>query len=149
MFEDIVNAKFEGVDIGDREIVSEIRASIMKAVKFVEDEEFETIDDEAKKIISEFFDRNLDEMTEMYLNYFETDELIEMLDFEMTEAAKKKSRFQFKLQTFMSTKMIELLSQYDEEELEARKDEDKKHRSLVDDWEDDQMFIWDSKEEKE
>jgi hypothetical protein len=149
MFEDIVNAKFEGVDIGDREIVSEIRASIMKAVKFVEDEEFETIDDEAKKIISEFFDRNLDEMTEMYLNYFETDELIEMLDFEMTEAAKKKIRFQFKLQTFMSTKMIELLSQYDEEELEARKDEDKKHRSLVDDWEDDQMFIWDSKEEKE
>jgi hypothetical protein len=121
----------------------------MKAVKFVEDQQPGKIDDEAKKIISEFFDRNLDEMTEMYLNYFETDELIEMLDFEMTEAAKKKIRFQFKLQTFMSTKMIELLSQYDEEELEARKDEDKKHRSLVDDWEDDQMFIWDSKEEKE
>jgi hypothetical protein len=149
MFEDIVNAKFEGVDIGDREIVSEIRASIMKAVKFVEDEEFEEIDDEAKKIISEFFDRNLDEMTEMYLNYFETDELIEMLDFEMTEAAKKKIRFQFKLQTFMSEKMTELLLQYDEEELEARKDTEEKLRSLVNNWKDNQEFIWDSKEEKE
>jgi hypothetical protein len=148
MFEDIINKKFEGVDIGDREIVSEIRASIMNAVKFVEDEEPGKNSDEDKKFISEFFDRNLDEMTEMYLNYFDTDELIKMLDFEMTEAAKKKIRFQLKIQTFMSEKMMDLLLQYDKEELEARKDTKEKLKSLVNNWKDNQEFIWDS-EEKE
>lgn len=141
MFEDIVNEKFKDIDIGDREIVSEIRASIMNAVKMVEDEEIEKIDDEAKKIISEFFDKHLDEMTEMYLNYFDTDELIEMLDFEMTEAAKKKIRFQFKLQAFMGEKMIELLLEKDEEEMSARKE---KLQSMVSDWDEEDKFIWDT-----
>jgi hypothetical protein len=144
MFEDIINKKFEGIDIENRDIASEIKASIMSVVSFAEGEM--GMDPEGKEFLSEFFDQNIDEMTQMYLDYFEPEELIEMLDFEMTESAKKKLRFQLKIQEFMGEKMIEILIEKDEEEFDESLLDALK--SLEQDDEDYESHIWDS-EEKE
>jgi len=105
MFEDIVGAKFEGVDIGSRDIASEVKDHLSRGFKFGIDElkmEDETEAKEFEKAIDEYMNENLDTMAQMYIDAFTTDEILEMLNFEMTPLAEKKIRFQIRIQQFVT-----------------------------------------------
>lgn len=150
MFEDIVKSKFEGVDIGTREIASEIKSQLRKGLDYgmgqIEELEGEEIDTELRDLVNTFFDQSMDELAQMYLDSFTTDELITMLDFELTPLAKKKLDVQFKIQKFMTDGLFNFMRDYeipDEEKIEweeLRSDISKMSMK------DEQSFTWDSKE---
>lgn len=118
MFEDIVSEKFSGIDIGDRKIIDELMQAIKTTADFAIAEM--GLDIEALDLITEFFDRNSRKIAEMYLDEFEPNELMELLDFELTETAKKKLVFQLKVQKFMAEAMMDMLEEKDKEEKEKR-----------------------------
>ena len=104
MFEDIVGAKFKGVDIGTRDIASEVKAQLMKGFKFGLDELVMDDEEEEKEftdVLDEYMNENLDLMAQMYIDEFSTDDILEMLDFEMTPLAEKKIKFQLRMQKFI------------------------------------------------
>ena len=150
MFEDIVKSKFEGVDIGTRDIASEIKSQLRKGLDYgmgqIEELEGEEIDTELRDLVNTFFDQSMDELAQMYLDSFTTDELITMLDFELTPLAKKKLDVQFKIQKFMTDGLFNFMRDYeipDEEKIEweeLRSDISKMSMK------DEQSFTWDSKE---
>ena len=101
---------------------------------------------ELKNIIETFFDQNIDEMAQMYLDAFTADELITMLDFEMTPLAKKKLDITFKLQKFITDGIFNFM-------MEKQYEEDAKWNKLKEDIEtigeeikEEKLFVWDTKE---
>ena len=149
MFEDIVKSKFEGVDLGNREVESEIRAQLRKGLDYgmgqIEELEGKEIDTELRDLIDTFFNESLDDLSQMYLDAFTTDELITMLDFELTPLAKKKLDVQFKIQKFMTDGFFNFMRDY---EIPEEKNEWEELRSDISkmSMEDEQSFIWDTKE---
>jgi len=151
MFEDIVKLKFEGVDLGNREIEPEIRAQLRKGLDYgigmIEDAEGENLDVELKELINRFFDQSMDEIAQMYLDAFTADELITMLDFELTPLAKKKLEVSFKLQKFMADGLAKFM-------MDEMKAEEDPQEDFVDalkrfDWDSQEGLdnvVWDSKE---
>lgn len=107
MFEDIVNTKFEGIDIGTRDITSEIKAQLTKGLEFG----MENVDDADgfSEVINQYMDENLDTLAQMYIDEFSAEEIIEMLNFEMTPLAQKKLRFQIRMQQFITEGFTKLL----------------------------------------
>ena len=149
MFEDIVKSKFEGVDLGNREIEPEIRAQLRKGLDYgmgqIEELEDEEIDTELRDLVNTFFDQNIDEMAQMYLDAFTADELITMLDFEMTPLAKKKLDISFKLQKFIIDGLAEFMRNYEIPEEKIEWEELRSDISKMS-MEDEQSFVWDTKE---
>jgi len=126
MFEDIVKSKFEGVDIGTRDITSEIKSELRKGLDYgigqLEELEGEEIDTELRDLVNTFFDQSMDELAQMYLDSFTTDELITMLDFELTPLAKKKLNVQFKIQKFMTDGLLNSIRDYEMPEEDPQED---------------------------
>jgi len=126
MFEDIVKSKFKGVDIGTRDIASEIRSQIRKGLDYgmgqIEELEGEEIDTELRDLVNTFFDQSMDELAQMYLDSFTTDELITMLDFELTPLAKKKLDVLFKIQKFMTDGLFKFMRDYEIPEEDPQED---------------------------
>jgi len=144
MFEDIVGAKFEGVDIGTRDIISEVKVQLTKGFNFgIEELE---IDDKENfiKILNEYADENLDTLAQMYIDEFSAEEIITMLDFEMTPLAEKKIRFQIRMQQFISDGFMKKMIAEDYKENEG---DDKDHfdASLMNALNE---YVWDSEEEE-
>jgi hypothetical protein len=151
MFEDIVGAKFEGVDIGTRDIISEVKVQLNKGLNFgIEQLEIED-KDEFIKILNEYADENIDTLAQMYMDEFSSEEIITMLDFEMTPLAEKKLKFQIKMQQFISDGFMKKIM----EDVDVDFDDDPVKnifdalggpggRHEDDDFE---SFMWDSKEE--
>ena len=149
MFEDIVKSKFEGFDLGEREIESEIRSQLRKGLDYgmgqIEELEGEEIDPELRDLVNSFFDQSMDELAQMYLDSFTTDELITMLDFELTPLAKKKLDVQFKIQKFMTDGLFNFMRDYEIPEEKIEWEELRSDISKMS-MEDEQSFIWDTKE---
>jgi len=64
----------------------------------------------------------MDELAQMYLDSFTTDELITMLDFELTPLAKKKLNVQFKIQKFMTDGLLNSIRDYEMPEEDPQED---------------------------
>ena len=150
MFEDIVKLKFEGVDLGNREIEPEIRAQLRKGLDYgmsqIEELEGKEIDTELKDLIDTFFNESIDELAQMYLDAFTTDELITMLDFELTPLAKKKFDIHFKIQKFMTDGLFKFMMK---KEAENDPQEDFVDALKRFDWDSQEGLdnvVWDSKE---
>lgn len=148
MFEDIVGAKFEGLDTGTRDIISEVKVQLTKGFSFgIEELEIED-KDEFVKMLKEYENENLDTLAQMYMDEFSAEEIITMLDFEMTPLAEKKIRFQIRMQQFVADgfmkKMMVMEGYGDDEEETAGKDHfDVGLMNALNE------YVWDSEEKEE
>ena len=130
MFEDIVGTKFEGVDVGTRDIISEVKVQLTKGFNFgVEELEVEAEAEviEAVEELAAYQDENLDTLAQMYMDEFSAEEIITMLDFEMTPLAEKKIRFQIRMHQFVADGFMKKMM---EDEFKDDED-DKDHFPLV------------------
>ena len=109
MFEDIVGAKFKGVDIGSRDIISEMKSMLMKGFELGINEMDMEDDKEFLAVWYEYTNENLDTIAQMYADEFSTEEIIKMLDFEMTPLAEKKVRFHIRMQKFVHESFTDML----------------------------------------
>jgi len=152
MFEDIVGAKFEGVDIGSRDVISEMKAMLMKGFDMGIDELDAAEDEEFMEVWAEFVDTNLDTIAQMYVDEFSSDEIIELLNFEMTPLAEKKLRFHMRMQKFVHDSFFDMMMKKDDfvDCVQPKNDFIKALQEF--NWEEEEegkdSVVWDSKEER-
>ncbi len=97
MFGDLIKDKFEGIDIGTRDIATELEIAILKGVEFGK-EHSDSLPEEVQSVVKQYFDDEMDILVQMYLDEFTAVELIEILDTLQDELYERKLKFQLKLQ---------------------------------------------------
>jgi hypothetical protein len=106
MFEDIIKEKFNGIDVSERNIPEEIKKCLVSGMNFIRGEM--NLDPEHEQVIDIFLEKHLDEMVMMYLDFYEPEELIKILEFELSDSAKKRMLFQLEINNFVSKKMTKI-----------------------------------------
>lgn len=144
MFEDIVKDKFEDIDLGDRDIATEIKNSIFNGFDMSMEiaEEGEDVE-EAREVIEQFKEESIEKMVGMYIDTFTTQEILDMLKIEQTSWMEKKLRFQIKLQAFMLEEFARIV---EEKEINERRKIIDERRKIIDDYERQESTVWDAKE---